>query len=162
MKKRETLDHSQLVKEIKHNGVLRVKEGNGKTLTLIKPELWKPEFGNNWIYLLFDLFQIRSICGQFSEVSLDVVEFASKPTIYNSPASKLIEGGPTENGVLKFSLIREPNWNKLLFQINSLVLVNLESQENPTHATDLLFPLYSPSTKEICLGAEGDIKILKG
>ena len=131
-------------------------------LTLMKPELWKPEFGNNWIYLLFDLFQIRSICGQFSEVSLDVVEFASKPTIYSSPASKLLRSGPMEAGVLKFSLIRDPNWNKLLFQINSLVLVNLESIDVSTQSIDLLFPLYSPETKEIYLGPEGDIKILKG
>lgn len=162
MKKRETLDHFQLVQEIKQKGVLRIKEGNGKTLTLMKPELWQPEFGNNWIYLLFDLFQIRSICGQFSEVSLDVVEFASKPTIYHSPASKLLGSGPIEAGVLKFSLIRDPNWNKLLFQINTPVLVNLESRENSTHTTDLLLPLLSPGTKEIYLGPEGDIKILKG
>ena len=156
------MDNFQLEQEIKQKGVLRIKEGNGKMLTLMKPELWKPEFGNNWIYLLFDLFQIRSICGQFSEVSLDVVEFASKPTIYSSPASKLLRSGPMEAGVLKFSLIRDPNWNKLLFQINSLVLVNLESIDISTQSIDLLFPLYSPETKEIYLGPEGDIKILKG
>ena len=156
------MDNFQLEQEIKQKGVLRIKEGNGKMLTLMKPELWKPEFGNNWIYLLFDLFQIRSICGQFSEVSLDVVEFASKPTIYISPASKLLRSGPMEAGVLKFSLIRDPNWNKLLFQINSLVLVNLESIDISTQSIDLLFPLYSPGTKEIYLGPEGDIKILKG
>lgn len=156
------MDNFQLEQEIKQKGVLRIKEGNGKMLTLMKPELWKPEFGNNWIYLLFDLFQIRSICGQFSEVSLDVVEFASKPTIYSSPASKLLRSGPMEAGVLKFSLIRDPNWNKLLFQINSLVLVNLESIDISTQSIDLLFPLYSPGTKEIYLGPEGDIKILKG
>jgi len=128
----------------------------------MKPELWQAEFGNNWIYLLFDLFQIRSICGQFSDVSLDVVEFASKPTIFHSPASKLNERGPMEDGVLKFSLIRESNWNKLLFQLNTLLLVNLESPENSTQITDLLFPLYSSGTKEIFLSPEGDIKILKG
>lgn len=156
------MDHFELVQEIKQKGVLRIKEGNGKTITLMKPELWKPEFGNNWIYLLFDLFQIRSICGQFSEVSLDLLEFASKPTIYHSPASKLISSGPMEDGVLKFSLIREQNWNKLLFQINSPVLIKLDSQEDSTHTTDLLFPLYSSGRIEIYLGPEGDIKILKG
>ncbi len=152
----------QLVQEIKQKGVSRITEGNGNTMTLMTPEFWQPEFGNDWIYLVFDLFQLRSICGQFSEVSLDVVEFASKPTIYHSPASKRSENGPMEDGVLKFSLIREPNWNKLLFQINALVLVNMESQEVSTNSTDLLFPLYGSGTKEIYLSAAGDIKILKG
>lgn len=156
------MDHFQLVKEIKQKGVLRIKEGSGKSLTLMKPELWLPEFGNKWIYILYDLFQIRSICGQFSEVSLDVVEFASKPTIFHSPASKLVGSGPMEDRVLKFSVIREPSWNKLLFQVNSLLLVNLESQEDSTHSTDVLFSLVGPGTKEIYLGPEGDIKILKG
>lgn len=156
------MDAIKLVQELKQKGLLRIRDANGKTLTLMKPEFWQPEFGNNWIYLLFDLFQIRSICGQFSDVSLDVVEFASKPTIYHSPASRLISNGPMENDVLKFSLVREPNWNKLLFQINSPVLVNMESTVEYSHTTDLPFPLYSTDTKEIYLGPEGDIKILKG
>lgn len=156
------MDPIQSVQELKRKGLLRLREGNGKTLTLMKPEFWQPEFGNNWIYLLFDLFQIRSLCGQFSDVSLDIVEFASKPTIYHSPASKLISAGPMVNGLLKFSLIRDSPWNKLLFQINSPVLVNLESTVDSTQTTDLFFPLYSPETKALYLSAEGDIKILKG
>jgi hypothetical protein len=159
---KKTLDQFQLIQELKQKGLFNLKEGNGKTLTFLKAESWTPAMGNDWIYLLFDLFQIRSICGQFSEVSLDVVEFASKPTIYHSPASKLLAKGPTEEDVLMFSLIREPNWNKFLFQINSLVLVKMDSKEPLTHFTDLLFPLFSPGTKELYLGPEGDIKILKG
>lgn len=159
---KKTLDQFQLIQDFKQKGSFTLKEGNGKSLTFIKAESWIPVMGNDWVYLLFDLFQIRSICGQFSEVSLDVVEFASKPTIYHSPAGHLLTKGPTEEDILMFSLIREPNWNKLLFQINSLVLVKLDSKEPATHASDLLFPLFSPGTKELYLSPEGDIKILKG
>ncbi len=156
------MDHPHFLKSFKKESILSIQEGNGKVLTLMSPDNWKPEMGDDWIYLLFDTFQIRSICEQFSEVSLDIVEFASKPTIYHSKPNSVIPSGPTSNGALMFSLIREPNWNKLLFQISQPTLVKLNSAEKAELKTDLLFPLFSPSTKEMYLGAEGDVKILKG
>ncbi|EAZ80652.1 hypothetical protein ALPR1_07000 [Algoriphagus machipongonensis] len=159
--KLKALDHSQFLKSFKKEGVLTIKEGNGKNLTLMSQDQWTPAMGNDWIYLLFDLFQIRSVCEQFSEVSLDIVEFASKPTIYHSDANKILSKGPIKEGVLKFSLIREPNWNKFLFQIAQPVLVQLNSDRKAELKTDLYFPLFSSSTKELYLGAEGEVKILK-
>jgi hypothetical protein len=156
------LDHAQLLSAFREKGFLHLKEGNGKVITLMKPELWKPEMGEDWTFLLFDLFQIRTICEPFSEVSLDIVEYANKPTVYHSPANRIIKNGPIVNGVLKFSLILEPNWNKLLFQISQPVLVNLNSKEMSGQQTPLLFPLLSPSTKEMYLGPDGDVKIIKG
>ncbi|MEP0713547.1 hypothetical protein [Algoriphagus sp.] len=162
MKKLIALDHSQLVAAFRDKGVLHIKEGNGKVLTLLKPDLWKPEMGHDWIFLLFDLFQIRSICEPFSEVSLDIIEYANKPTVYHSPANRIVKDGPMIDGVLKFSLIMEPIWNKLLFQISQPVLVKIDSKESNAYQTPLLFPLLSPSTKEMFLGPDGDVKIIKG
>ena len=162
MSKKETLDHPHFLKSFKKEGILSIQEGNGKVITLMSPNKWEAKMGNDWIYLLFDTFQIRSICEQFSEVSLDIVEFASKPTIYHSKPNSVIPEGPKTNGSLMFSLLREPNWNKLLFQISQPTLVKLDSTEKAEVKTDLLFPLFSPGTKEMYLGAEGDVKILKG
>jgi len=156
------LDHSQLLSAFREKGILHLKEGNGKVITLMKPEQWKPDMGEDWTFLLFDLFQIRTICEAFAEVSLDIVEYANKPTIYHSPANRIIKNGPIVDGVLKFSLILEPNWNKLLFQISQPVLVNLDTKENTSFQTSILFPLFSPSTKEMFLGPEGEVKIIKG
>jgi len=156
------LDHSQLLSAFREKGILHLKEGNGKVITLMKPELWKPDMGEDWIFLLFDLFQIRTICEPFSEVSLDVIEYANKPTVYHSPASRIIKNGPIVDGVLKFSLIMEPNWNKLLFQISQPVLVKIDTNEATSHHTPILFPLLSPSSKEMFLGPDGDVKIIKG
>lgn len=156
------MDHAQLLSAFREKGVLHLKEGNGKEITLMKPELWKAEMGEDWTFLLFDLFQIRTICEPFSEVSLDIVEYANKPTVYHSPVNRIIKNGPIVNGVLKFSLILEPNWNKLLFQISQPVLVKLDTNEGTTHQTTLLFPLLSRSTKEMYLGPDGDVKIIKG
>ena len=156
------MDHAQLLSAFRGKGILNLKEGNGKVMTLMKPELWKTEMGEDWTFLLFDLFQIRTICEPFSEVSLDIVEYANKPTVYHSPANRIIKNGPIVDGVLKFSLILEPSWNKLLFQISQPVLVKLDSKEEAALQTPLLFPLLSPSTKEMFLGPDGDVKIIKG
>ena len=155
------MEHSKLVSAFRDAGILHLKEGNGKVLTLMRPELWTAEMGDDWVYLLFDLFQIRTICEAFSEVSLDIVEFASKPTIYHSGPNRIIPVGARVDGNLKFSLIREPNWNKLLFQISQPVLVKMDTQERASFETKLVFPLLSPSTKELYLGPEGEVKIIK-
>ncbi|PZX56034.1 hypothetical protein LV84_02400 [Algoriphagus ratkowskyi] len=162
VKKQITLDHSQLVAAFRENGILHLKEGNGKVITLMKPEQWKSDMGDDWTFLLFDLFQIRLICQQFSEVSLDIIEYANKPTVYHSPANSIVKNGPIIDGVLKFSLVMEPSWNKLLFQISQPVLVKIDTKETTTHQTPLLFPLLSPSAKEMYLGPDGDVKIIKG
>ena len=156
------MDHAQLLAAFREKGVLHLKEGNGKVITLMKPELWNSEMGEDWTYLLFDLFQSRTICEPFSEVSLDIVEYANKPTVYHSPANKIIKNGPVVAGVLKFSLILEPNWNKLLFQISQPVIVKIDTKEETAFQTPILFPLLSPSTKEMFLGPDGDVKIIKG
>lgn len=156
------MDHAKLVSAFREKGILHLKEGNGKVITLMKPELWKPEMGEDWIFLLFDLFQIRTICEPFSEVSLDIVEFANKPTIYHSPANRILKNGPIVDGKLMFSLVLEPNWNKLLFQISQPVLVKIDTKETTPYQTPVLFPLLSPGTKEMFLGPDGDVKIIRG
>ena len=135
---------------------------NGKIFSLRKGPLAEKEILEKGIYLLFDLFQIRTLCVSFSEVSLDIVEFASKPTIYESPANPLLPKGAVVNGLVHFSLIREPNWNKLLFQIAQPVLFTEESVLEADVQTSLPFPLFHTGTKELFLGPEGEVKIRKG
>lgn len=155
------MDQQAIVKTLREKGEVSIREGNGKILTLMKTESWKPELGQDWIFLLFDLFQIRSVCEPFSEVSLDIVEFGTKPTIYQSPVNKVIQKGPIQSGTIRFSLIREPNWNKLLFGISQPVLARIESKVTAADfQTDLFFPLLGPTTKEMYLGPDGDVKII--
>lgn len=154
------MDHTHLINTYKKQGRLTLSDEHKNTLTLLSPQNWTTDMGTDWVYLLFDLFQIRTICHQFSEVSLDVVEYASKPTIYHSEPNAQNLNGPLTKGCLKFSLIREPNWNKLLFQTSQPVLVQLNSKTNSEATTDIMFPLFSKNVKEMYLGAEGDIKII--
>ncbi len=156
------MELADLAKKIKSDGLVHLKEGNGKVMTFMKPEQWEPSKGKDWIFLIFELFQIRTICEPFSEVSLDIVEFASKPTIYHSPPNRVMKSPPLENGNLKFSIIREPSWNKFLFQLSQPILVKLDTNEKVFEETGLVFPLFSPNVKELMLGADGDVKIIKG
>jgi hypothetical protein len=156
------LDQASILALLKEKGKVYIKEGSGKVFSLRKGSLAEQEQVTGGIYLLFDLFQIRTLCVSFSEVSLDIVDFASKPTIYQSPANPSLPKGAVVNGLVRFSLIREPNWNKLLFQIAHPVLFTEESGVEVEVQTSLLFPLFHTGTKELFLGPEGEVKIKKG
>jgi hypothetical protein len=156
------LDQAIILAILKEKGKVYIKEGSGKVFSLRKGTLAEQEHITGGIYLLFDLFQIRTLCVSFSEVSLDIVDFASKPTIYQSPANPSLPKGAVVDGLVRFSLIREPNWNKLLFQIAHPVLFTEESGVEAEVQTSLLFPLFHTGTKELYLGPEGEVKIKKG
>jgi hypothetical protein len=156
------LDHAAILSPLKEKGRVYLQDGSGHIFCLRKGALAEKETLDKGIYLLFDLFQIRTLCVAFSEVSLDIVDFASKPTIYKSPANPLLPKGAVVNGLVRFSLIREPNWNKLLFQIAHPVLFTEEKDVIPEVQTNLLFPLFHTGTKELYLGPEGEVKISKG
>ena len=156
------LDQANILTLLKEKGIVYIKEGSGKIFSLRKGSLAEKEILEKGIYLLFDLFQIRTLCVSFSEVSLDIVEFASKPTIYESPANPLLPKGAVVNGLVRFSLIRDPNWNKLLFQIAQPVIFTEETGVEAAVQTSLLFPLFHTGTKELFLGPEGEVKIKKG
>ena len=156
------LDHAAILGPLKEKGKVYLQDGSGHIFCLRKGALAEKETLDEGIYLLFDLFQIRTLCVAFSEVSLDIVDFASKPTIYKSPANPLLPKGAVVNGLVRFSLIREPNWNKLLFQIAHPVLFTEEKDVKPEVHTNLLFPLFHTGTKELYLGPEGEVKISKG
>ena len=149
------LDQANILTLLKEKGKVYIKEGSGKIFSLRNGSLAEQEQVEGGIYLLFDLFQIRTLCVSFSEVSLDIVEFASKPPIYQSPANPMLPKGAVVNGLVRFSLIREPNWNKLLFQIAQPVLFREESGEEAAVQTSLPFPLFHSGTKELFLGPEG-------
>ncbi|MBM3167673.1 MAG: hypothetical protein FJZ76_00165 [Bacteroidetes bacterium] len=156
------LNTSEILGILKTKGIVFLKEGNGRVFSLKKISFTDAGVQEEGIYLLFDLFQIRSLCVPFSEVSLDIVDFASKPTIYQSPANSLLPQGASHEGMVRFSLIREPAWNKLLYQFSQPVLFHEVRGQQPDIQTGLYFPLFSPSVKELFLGPEGEVKIIKG
>lgn len=137
-------------------------EGHGKTIVLIAPERWDARLHESrGVFLLFELFQIRSIVVPFSEVSLDIVEYSSKPVIFQSPAHESLRNAPVVDGKVKFSMIREGIWNKLLFGYGRpLIFLNAQTGERTDIETKDKFPLLINGVKEMFLGPEGEVKIL--
>lgn len=156
------MDIKEVVSVLKQKGRVSVQEGNGKVLEFISLATWDVTMDSReGIFLIFDTFQIRSFAEQFSEVSLDVVEFATKPTIYHTIASRLLKNGPQIEGQVKFSLIKSDIWNKLLFAYGQLVVLQVQEKGEAAFKISEFFPLFSPNTKEMYLGPDGDIKIIR-
>lgn len=157
------MENSAVAKHIKTNGRVSIREGNGKTLELIIPTRWNEENDSSiGIFLFFDLFQIRSVTEQFSEVSLDIVEYATKATIYHSPVNRVLQNGPKVDGNVKFAMIRNDFWNKLLFALGQPVIYQEKEGIAADFETKERFPLYGPDVKEMFLSPDGDVKIIKG
>ncbi|MDO9554154.1 hypothetical protein [Rhodonellum sp.] len=157
------MEISAVVKVLKEKGRVTIKEGHGEGIELIVPSQWKEDLDQtDGTFLIFDLFQIRTLAEQFSEVSLDVIEFASKPTIYHTPVNRVLKNGPIKDGKVKFSMIKQSYWNKLLFAFGQPMVVQKSKAKEFDFETEEYFPLLSGGTKEIFLSPDGDIKILKG
>lgn len=156
------MENSAVAKHIKTNGRVSIKEGNGRILELIIPARWNEENDSqDGIFLFFDLFQIRSITEQFSEVSLDIVEYATKATIYHSPVNRVFQKGPKQNKNVKFAMIRNDFWNKVLFAFGQPVIYQEKEGVAADFDTKERFPLYGPDVKEMHLSPDGDVKIIK-
>ncbi|EIM73081.1 hypothetical protein A3SI_18417 [Nitritalea halalkaliphila LW7] len=153
-----------LLEAIRQKGRVWVKDSLGQPMEWVLASHWSSEDGQEGTALLFDLFQIRSICPPFSEVSLDIVQFASKPTVYHSPVNSVLQAGPVKDGIIRFSVIKHPTWNGLLFSISQVVFAKYPVQV-PEGAeifvVDAPFLLQAKGHKALYLDPEGGIKILK-
>ncbi|UJP63574.1 hypothetical protein [Mongoliitalea daihaiensis] len=156
------MDIKEVVAVLKQKGRVSIQEGNGKVLEFISLNAWDSQKDDpNGIFLLFETFQIRTISEQFSEVSLDVVEFATKPTIYHTIAGRMLQNGPRQNGQVKFSLIKSDVWNRLLFSFGQSLILQYASHKESDFQMAEYFPLLSPNAKEMYLSPDGDIKIIR-
>jgi hypothetical protein len=156
------VDIKEAVNKIRTTGRVRIKDGNDSILELIDIGHWNPESDDyEGIFLFFDLFQIRTVAEPYSEVSLDIVEFATKPTIYHTPVNRVLKKGPIEHGNVRFALIKKDFWNRLLFAYSQPLILQYSKIREFDFETAEFFPLLSAGTKELFLSPEGDVKILK-
>jgi len=160
---KKSVEIKEAVSLLKKKGRIRIKEGHGSILELIEMDSWVLKSDDSdGIFLLFDIFQIRAIAEQFSDVSLDIIEFASKPTIYHTPVGKFLKTGPVKHGILKFAVIKKDFWNKFLFAYSQPIILQYSETPGFDYETHEYFPLLSAGTKEMFLSSDGDVKILNG
>lgn len=156
------MDIKQAVQLLKEKGRICVKDGHSVIMDFLLPEAWSADSDEgNSVLLLFEIFQIRMVAKPFSEISLDIVEFGTKPTVYVSPVNKLWKEGPILDGKIRFSLIKKDFWNKFLFQFGKPIYWQKSKSNTFDFETKEYFPLLSEGTKYLQLDPEGRIKILK-
>ncbi len=158
------MDIKAIIQLLRDKGRVSLRDQQGQTIELIEQEKWDGGIDQaNGVFLLFDLFQIRSIAMPFSDVSLDIVDYNSKPVIYHSPANRNLSGAPVTDGKVKFAMIREGNWNKLLFNYGKLLIWQMAKEDKEADFEKIdKFPLLEAGVKEMFLGPEGEVKMLKG
>ncbi|MCS4434515.1 hypothetical protein [Aquiflexum gelatinilyticum] len=150
------------VKILKEKGRIKVKDGHGTILELVAPQSWDAaKDDQDGIFLFFEVFQIRHVAEQFSEVSLDIIEYATKPTIYHTPVNRILKNGPILEGKVKFSVIRKDFWNRFLFAFSQPLILQFSKSKDWDMATEEFFPLLSAGTKEMFLSPDGDVKIIR-
>lgn len=158
------MDIKAIIQLLRDKGRVSLKDNQGKVIELIAHDKWDGHADRaDGIFLLFDLFQIRSIAMPFSDVSLDIVEFNTKPVIYYTSANRNLADAPIVNGQIKFAMIRDSNWNKLLFTYGKLLICQGVTDDRKADFEVLdKFPLSGQGVIEMFLGPEGQVKILKG
>ena len=150
------------VNVLKEKGRIRIKDGHGTILELVAPKSWDAaKDDKEGIFLFFYVIQIRNVAEQFSEVSLDIIDYATKPTIYHTPVNRILKNGPVLEGKVKFSVIRKEFWNKLLFAFSQPLILQFSKAKEWDMVTEDFFPLLSAGTKEMFLSPDGDVKIIR-
>lgn len=153
------MEVNTIVQELREKGRSSILEGSGRRLELIVPDSYEAESDQEAVFLLIDLFQIRSVAGQFSEIALDIIEFATKPTVYTTLASPLIGRAPVENGKVKFSILKQGWWHKVVFNFGRPLLFKEIDGSEGAHEVKEKFPLFGSGVKRMFLSPEGEVKI---
>lgn len=152
------MESKTILKIISEEGRVTLKDKDGLIFDLVAPQSWVPEKDDpQGVFLLFDLFQIRGISEQFSEVALDIVEFTEKPVIFHSPKSRSLAYGPSFEGKVKFLMLKKGYWNDLLFNFGKPLIYQRSVNKITEYQMNEIFPV---AHRSLYLGPEGDVKII--
>ncbi|MEX2513688.1 MAG: hypothetical protein WD398_12355 [Cyclobacteriaceae bacterium] len=154
------MDFNNIKEIFKNKGELTIHDGKDHVFQFIKLQHWHP--AEEDILLIHEMFQLKGLVGNFSEVALDIIEFSPDKLIFHSPSMVKSINAPNSNGFIKFALIKHPFWNKLLFHLREVVVFRAMESSSWQVETQEIFPLLEGKIKEMQLNAEGGVKILKG
>lgn len=149
------------INKLKENGSVFLQAGKGVPMKWTWLSSYADGEVKEGICLLFDLYQLRSIAPSFSDVSLDIIDWAEEPVIFHTPVSPLLRSGPISKGIIRFALIKEPFWNKMLFATGQILVYQQVSEVSDALILEEPFPLQGKNVKEMYLSADGQVKIIK-
>ncbi|WP_158860220.1 hypothetical protein [Lunatibacter salilacus] len=158
---KKLLEIKTLIKKVKENGSVFLQAGRGLPMKWTKLSSFTDREAKEGVCLLFDLYQLRSIAPAFSDISLDIIDWAEEPIIFHTPVSPMLKSGPISKGIIKFALIKEPFWNKMLFASGQILVCQEVNEGIETLILEEPFPLQQKNVKEMYLSADGQVKIIK-
>lgn len=158
---KKLLEVKNWIKKFKENGSVFLEAGRGVPMKWTTLTSFSDVEVKEGVCLLFDLYQLRSIAPAFSDVSLDIIEWTEEPIIFHTPASPTLNSGPISKGIIKFALIKEPFWNKVLFACGQILVCQDVKEAVDALILEEPFPLQQKNVKEMYLSADGQVKIIK-
>jgi len=158
--KKNKVDYRELRAQFSKTNNLSFQDQKGACFGWIKSSQWKP--GMEGLFLIHEIYQLQSLVGNFSEVALDIVEYAADEVVFLSPPSSLFLNERKSEGLIKFALINSPQWKQLLHHIQEMVFLKWVDEPKPSTISGVAdFPLNRKS-RMMELHADGRVKIIKG
>nr|MBI1230826.1 hypothetical protein [Cytophagales bacterium] len=157
---KKLLESRTWINELKEKGSGFLQAGAGEPMKWTLLSTYRDQ-GDSGVCLLYDLYQLRTIAPPFSDVSLDIVDWTEEPVIFHTPVSPLLVHGPISKGIIKFVLVKEAFWNRMLYSIGQILVTESGNEGQNGLQIDQNFPYQGKNVKEIYLTAEGHVKIIK-
>ena len=113
------MDHKEISRQFTETGKISFEDTQGQGFDWVKVEQWRPEMDG--LFLIHEIYQLKSLVGNFSEIALDIVEYAADETIFLSPQPSWNINKGKSGGLIKFALVGSPYWKQILQQIREIV-----------------------------------------
>ncbi|WP_339904126.1 hypothetical protein [uncultured Cyclobacterium sp.] len=154
------MDNKEISKQFSGDGKISFEDPNGLSFEWIKVEQWTPEMEG--CFLIHEIYQLKSLVGNFSEIALDIVEYAADETIFLSPQPSWNINKGKSGGLIKFALVGVPYWKQILQQIGEIVFLQWKAEVGPsTIKGTQAFP-FTRKSKLMGLYEDGRVKIING
>jgi len=153
------VDYRSVKAQFRQTGKITFQDSRGKVFEWLSAG--SNTAGAGGIFLIHEVYQLQALVGNFSEVALDIVEYAPDKVIFHSPPVNGFGNGVNSPGLIKFALIKSPYWHRLLFELRKTVVLQWpEKPEQPGLIGEQPFPLQEYGSKAMELHADGKVKII--
>jgi len=154
------VDYKEVSSQFASTGKLSFQDTEGGSFVWIKTSLWKPEMDG--VFLIHEIYQLKSLVGNFSDVALDIVEYAADETVFLSPQPSWNINKGKSGGLIKFALVSSPYWKQLLRQIREIVFLKWEDKVLPSAIIGAQTFPFNRKSRVMELHEDGRVKIING
>ncbi|WP_209328781.1 hypothetical protein [Lunatimonas salinarum] len=148
------------IKQIKASGTACLRTIDGNHLFFSKLSALTAPVSDSAVFLLHDLFQLRTIAKPFSDVSLDIVDWAEDPVIFHTDVNRPMMKDSFSGEIIKFALLKDPFWKHHLHSIGEIVVCLPHHREGAVWEVAHSLPLFGKVVKQLYLSAEGQVKMI--